>query len=322
MTEAEIREKIELYSRFPHRGKLDVVTDTTEFMQIQSGHVINLDNRFYLVRGEESEGRFGLDGEPKFWVKKVVDLADGTPKILKLVFYESFLMQIGPEHIRCFRSPRKEARILKKTRDDPYFMKGFDVQDPAGNTVRVLDRIQGAKFYDFIQDLTMSHEEYFHGHFPGIFRRLMDCFDAMLRLHQMEEVHGDIRNDHILIDRKTDLYTWIDFDYTYEWAENPFGVDIFGLGNILLFAVGKGFHNLPDMNACAPKGMSVSSCIEPTDLSLFFKHRVINLQKLFPYIPDSLNNVLMHFSYGTHVFYESTEELLRDLKLFDVNSLN
>lgn len=322
MTEAEIREKIELYSHFPQRGKLNIVTDTTEFMQIQSGDVINLQEHFYLVRGEEVEGRFGLDGEPKFWVKKVIDLSDGSSKILKLVFYESFLMQIGPEHIRCFRSPRKEARILRKTRDDPYFMKGFDMQDPAGNTIRVLDRIQGARYYDFIQNLEMDHAEYFCNHFPGIFERLMQSFEAILRLHQMEEVHGDIRNDHILIERKTNRFMWIDFDYTYEWAENPFGVDLFGLGNILLFTVGKGFHNLPDMAACAPAGMSVTRCMEPSDLSLFFKHRIINLQKLFPYIPDSLNNVLMHFSCGTEVFYESTEELLRDLRLFDPKALS
>ncbi len=318
MTEAEIREKVDLYSRFPHQGKLNVWTNTTEFMRIQAGDVINLEEHYFLVRGEEVEGRFGLDGEPKFWVKKVTDLSDGSPKILKLVFYESFLMQIGPVSIRCFRSPRKEARILRKTKDDPYFMKGFDVQDPAGNTVRILERIQGARYYDFIQKFEMDHETYYHEHFPGIFKRLLDCFEAMLRLHRMEEVHGDIRNDHILIDRKTNRFTWIDFDYTYEWAENPFGVDLYGLGNILLFTVGMGFHNLPDMKACAPPGMKVNTCVEPSDLSLFFKHRVINLQKLFPYIPDSLNNVLMHFSCGTDVFYESTEEILKDLKLCEV----
>lgn len=321
MTEDEIKERIREYSHFAHEGKLQIVTDTTEFMQIQSGHLINLLDKLYYVRGEEIEGRFGLDGEPKFWVKKVIDLADGSAKILKLVFYESFLMQLGSEQIRCFRSPRKEARILEKTRDDPYFMKGFNVLDTVGNPVRIIDRIQGARYYDYLQDMDMDHEVYFHTRFPEIFRRLMDCFMAIHRLHGMEEVHGDIRNDHILIDRKTGLMTWIDFDYTYEWSENPFGVDLFGLGNILLFTVGKGFHNLPDLAACGPPGVAVTSCMGPGDLSLFFKHRIINLQKLFPYIPDELNHVLMHFSCSSDVFYESTQELLDDLSAFDPGAL-
>lgn len=75
-----------------------------------------------------------------------------------------------------------------------------------------------------------------------------------------------------------------------------------------------GFHNLPDLSACAPEGMQVKSCVAPSDLSLFFKHRIINLQKLFPYIPDELNHVLMHFAQGAEVFYETTQELLDDLE--------
>jgi len=90
-------------------------------------------------------------------------------------------------------------------------------------------------------------------------------------------------------------------------------VDLYGLGNILLFTAGKGFHNLPDLTACGPEGMKIRSCLEKADMSLFFKHRIANLQKLFPYIPDSLNYVLLHFSQGATVFYDHTDELLEDL---------
>ena len=40
----------------------------------------------------------------------------------------------------------------------------------------------------------------------------------------------------------------------------------------------------------------------------------MNLRKLFPYIPESLNSILMHFAQGAEVFYESTEEFLGDLR--------
>jgi hypothetical protein len=314
MKELEIREKVDCYTRLPLPGKLNILTDTTEFMKIKSGDILELDGLYYLIRGEEMEGRFGLDGEPKFWVKRAIDLSDGSQKILKLVFFESFLMQLGAQQIKCFRSPTKEARILDKIRNDPYFMQGFNIKDTAGNIVRVIDKIQGTRFYDMMNAVETDHKTYFSQQFPGIFKNLICCIEAIDRLHKMEELHGDVRNDHILIDRETGVYTWIDFDYTYEWAENPFGVDLFGLGNILLMSTGMGFHNLPDLNACGPKGMELKSCLTADDLSLFFKHRIINLQKLFPYIPDRLNRVLMHFSQSAPVFYETTQELLEDLR--------
>lgn len=313
MTEAEIRERIAQYTRFPPRGKLNIISDTTEFMSIKPDDVLELGGGFYLVRGEEVEGRFGLDGEPKFWVKRAVDLADGSSKIIKLVFHEKFLMQLGSEQIQCFRSPVKEARILDKVRHDLRFMQGVNVLDSCGNQVRIIDRIQGDRYYDYIHNIQTDHETYFHEQFPGVLDNVIGSIQAINQLHHMDELHGDIRNDHILIDRSTGTFTWIDFDYTYDWSENPYGVDLFGLGNILMFTVGKGFHNLPDLSACGPEGMKVRSCLEPADLSLFFKHRIVNLQKLFPYIPDSLNYVLLHFSQEARVFYEHTDELLQDL---------
>ena len=315
MNEALIREKIAQYERFPPKGKLRIITDTTEFMSIGAGDVLELGGAYYFVRGEETEGRFGLDGEPKFWVKKAVDLADGSPKIIKLAFYETFLMQLGEIQIRCRRSPAKETRVLEKMRGHPRFMQGFSVRDSIGNDVRVIDRVIGTRFYEYINNLQMDHETYFHQVFPGVFDQLLACMKAVGQLHEKGELHGDIRNDHIIIDRKSGLFTWIDFDYIYDWAENPYGVDLFGLGNVLLFAAGKGFHNLGDLNACAPEGMKIVSCLKNTDLSLFFKHRIINLGKLFPYIPEPLNHALMHFSYGAEVFYETVGELLEDLEM-------
>ena len=40
----------------------------------------------------------------------------------------------------------------------------------------------------------------------------------------------------------------------------------------------------------------------------------MNIAKLFPWIPPELSDILMHFSYGTQVFYETAEALLDDLR--------
>jgi hypothetical protein len=53
--------------------------------------------------------------------------------------------------------------------------------------------------------------------------------------------------------------------------------------------------------------------IGPDDFLLVFKNRLANLQKIFPYIPDPLNQVLMHFSSGTRVYYETLDEFINDL---------
>jgi serine/threonine protein kinase len=313
MTEQEIRERIQQHTHFAVPEKLRIVTDTSQFMDIQAGDLLDLDGCLYLVRGEEVEGRFGLDGEPKFWVKKAVELESGQFKVIKLVFHESFLMALGELQIRCFRSPQKESRILDKVRHHPHFMQGFTIPDQVGNPVRIIDKIQGIRYYEYINNLEMDHEQYFHELFPLVISNIVSCISAIDDLHNSGEVHGDIRNDHIFIERGSHLYKWIDFDYTYEWTENPYGIDLFGLGNVLLFTVGKGFYNVTEI---AKKGGSwdgILSQMSSDDLSLFFSHRIINLKKLFPYIPEGLNEILMHFSKGAEVFYERTSELLDDM---------
>jgi hypothetical protein len=91
-------------------------------------------------------------------------------------------------------------------------------------------------------------------------------------------------------------------------------VDLYGLGNVLLFTAGNGFFNLTDMAACLPPNTPGDTCLEPEDFSLFFAHRVMNLKKLFPYIPESLNRVLMRFSHKVEVLYRDVEELIVDLE--------
>ena len=46
---------------------------------------------------------------------------------------------------------------------------------------------------------------------------------------------------------------------------------------------------------------------------MLFKNRLANLRKVYPHVPESLNNVLMHFSSASEVFYFTVGELLEDL---------
>jgi hypothetical protein len=298
------------YPGFDRPGKL--VADTTEFMRIGYGDVIQLGGLHYLVRRDEAECRFGLE-DPKFWVKRCRCLETAEPAILKLVFHESFPLRIGPLEITCFRSPRKEARILDLVRDDFRFMQGLAIPDAAGNTVRVLEVIRGKPIDIVVDCIDADHETYFRRHFPEVLGRFIGACEAIGFLHQHGEKHGDVRRDHLFIESRTGQYRWIDFDYTFQSHESPYGLDLFGLGNILLFIVGKRIHSIHDMGSYG-FGADVLRSLTQEDMSIMFPYRVMNLRKLYPYVPEELNRVLMHFSAGSSVYYETVDELLDDLR--------
>jgi hypothetical protein len=287
-------------------------TDTTEFFSIDYGDIIEIGKKQYRVVGHLRETRFGME-DPKFWVKKTVDLETGKKKIVKLSFFESFETTLGGVKILCFRDPAKEGKILDLIKDHPYFMHGTSHLDEKGNNIRVLDIVPGPNFFVYIDSFSMGYETYFRTILPDILRKLAKAFDAIRFLHVQGFRHGDIRNDHIIVERLTGNYVWIDFDYDYDASENPFGLDIFGLGNVLLYAVGKGFHNLYMIKHDTFVYGDLLERLDPKDFSILDKWRFLNLRKIYPFIPVALNNILMHFSRGANVYYEFVEEIIEDL---------
>jgi hypothetical protein len=76
-----------------------------------------------------------------------------------------------------------------------------------------------------------------------------------------------------------------------------------GMGDVLLLNLKKKDH--PALGA-----------LWEEDVNIVFNNRVANLKKIYPYIPESLNRVLMHFSKGANWFYENTTQFLDDLREF------
>jgi hypothetical protein len=293
--------------------RLNVYEDTTDFFRIEYGDIVILDGNPFLVRHNAKEGRFGLDDEEKFWVKRSIDLRSGMTKIIKFVFFEKFLARIGDIEFECFRSPKKEARILNLVKDLPNFMQGYSVQDDHENNVRILDFIYGISLSEHIRQIamTINHETYFYQHFPKILDNYILCVEGIRFLHDHAEKHGDIRRDHILIDRESGHYRWIDFDYNFRHRENMFGYDLFGLGNILIYLAGMGDIVYQDLRRANHPSLDQ---LEEHDVNIVFNNRIANLKKVFSYIPDNLNSILMHFSKGANVFYDHTEQLIDDLR--------
>ena len=292
----------------PHRFRIH--TDTSDFIRVEYDDVVILHGRPYLIRHNAKEQRFGLEDEDKFWVKRAIDLEDGKLKIMKLVFYERFLSRIGDMELECFRSPKKEARILELVSGRKNFMHGYSIRDEKKNLIRILDFIRGKPLSSYVANMGMDHEAYYYEEFHGILDHFIECVQAIRFLHENGEKHGDIRRDHILIERENGCYRWIDFDSNYRHRENIYGYDLFGLGSVLVFLVGKGDVLLRNLKR---EGHPCLGTLSEADLNLIFNNRVVNLKKIYPYISDSLNRVLMHFSRGSKWFYENTVQLLEDL---------
>ena len=301
------REHLEKLGRYSK--KIRIVHDTTNFFQVDVNDVLVLDPGAYLITGHAREGRFGLDEESKPWVKQAVDLSAGERKIIKLVFHEKFRLKVGSFEYDCFRSPKKEARILDLTSGLPNFMQGVHTNDEKNNNVRILEYLPGPTLSQAVADAAESYQDYCRRDLPGLLRHFREAAAGVAFLHRHGEKHGDIRRDHLLF-TKTGRLAWIDFDYNYQHGEYIAGLDLFGLGNVLAYVVGRGDRILRDIHGQSPE---VFDRLDEGDMNLVYKHRLMNLKKMFPQTPESLNHVLMHFSAGSEVFYDSVDEMLDDL---------
>jgi len=310
--EDEIRHLVEEWTGKKVRGPLRVWDDTTHYFRIGGGSVVCLGGRYYYVTGDAREGRFGIEDQPKFWVKYAVDLERARKKVIKLVFHETLELHVGPHRFPGKRSPKKEARVLDVVRGQPGFMQGVSVKDTAGNLVRVIDFIPGPSLYGTLRDLDMDHEAYFHEELPGILAKLMKAFEGIEFLRRQGEHHGDIRNDHLLVEPDEGRYIWIDFDYG---MRNP-DYDLWCMGNVLTCVIGKGNHYFNEyQNGGFPAhGRDKAVALSPDDALLFFKHRIANLRKLYPYIPEKLGRILLRFSAGTPSLYPSIRALIHDVR--------
>ena len=181
-------------------------TDSSDFFRVDYGDVLLLDDTPFLIRHNAKEGRFGLDDEVKHWVKRAIDLRTGETKFIKLVFRETFVARVGDLSFECFRSPRKEARILELVSEHKNFMHGYSRKDEKGNIVRIIDVVPGIPLSKYVGKIEMDHETYYHNQFPGILERFIQCVEGIRFLHEHGEKHGDIRRDHVFVDRNTGDY--------------------------------------------------------------------------------------------------------------------
>jgi hypothetical protein len=142
--------------------------------------------------------------------------------------------------------------------------------------------------------------------FPGVLAAVVGSLHAIERLHGAGLTHGDIRNDHILVESSTGRLRWIDFDLD----EDTRAFDVWSVGNVLHCAVARGFVTFRDAFELQPE---LATVLQEGDASVFFPFRVMNLAKVFPYIPEGLARVLRRFAVDGQVRYDSVRQIVEDL---------
>lgn len=294
-------------------ARIAVHRNLDDFFAINRGDVIVLDGRHYVVSGTAREKGFGLDDELKPWVKYAYEIATGHKKIIKLVFTEQFDLKYGEYTVHCFRNPTKEGQALEHVRGNPYFMQGRTVTTGDGQDVRIIDYISGKTLLDEIEKFNGPHEAYYYRLLPSFLRLLLPSLKALDQLHRTAIRHGDVRSDHLILDKTTDLLRWIDFDYDFILEEKPTALDLLGIGNILSELVGQGERTLHNLIHVAELAENIEH-LGSNDFSVVESTRLMNWRKLYPYVSDKLNGVLMHFSNGAELFYESVAEIVEDLE--------
>jgi len=309
--QAELRDRIAATTHRRPRGDIPVLEDTSNYVALTGGMVLRIAASDYFILGEATEGRFGINEQPKFWVKHAVDLETGGRKVIKLVFHEEFSSDLGFITVRCRRSPEKESAILDLVEGDHRFMQGFTARDPSGNSVRIIDFIRGPTFFNSLSRYEeQSHEAYYYQTLPGLLAKLVDSVEALAFLHERGLEHGDVRNDHIIIETDTDHYRWIDFDYAVNYSD----YDVFSMGNILTYAVAGRIITCRDAADCHVPGQQRCPPLQATDSLMLRGYRLANLKAIYPYIDDALNDLLLRFSNGASDFFADFPEMTKALR--------
>ncbi len=307
----DLQDEVEKYLNI-RPASVTIHEEVSDFFSINRGDIVLLDGHHYVISGTARERSFGLDEEPKYWVKYAYDVSTGKRKIIKLVYLEQFDLKYGEHVVRCFRSPAKEGRALECVRGHVHFMQGRTIAAERNKEVRIIDHISGKTLLDKIETHPGPHEAYFRELLPSLLQLFVPCLTALDSLHRLGIRHGDVRADHLILARETGRLRWIDFDYDFIFDEAPLALDLLGVGNILSELLGKGertIHNLRFNPALAQAMEDLS----PEDFSPVEPTRLMNWKKLYPYVPDKLNRVLMHFAAGTERYYESAAEIAEDL---------
>jgi len=112
------------------------------------------------------------------------------------------------------------------------------------------------------------------------------------------------------VERDTGRYRWIDFDYDYKEKDDLTSHDVFEMGTLLAFVVGKDYLSYSQLKRISPE---IASNLKPSDMLAIFPNQVANLKLVYPYIHDQINEIILRFAQGSQHEYSDAHMLAADI---------
>ena len=72
LSDSDLRERVRALAGVAPPERIEVKTDTSAVLAIRRGAVLRLEGEDFFVLGDVMEPRFGLEDQPKSWVKNAV----------------------------------------------------------------------------------------------------------------------------------------------------------------------------------------------------------------------------------------------------------
>ena len=211
-------------------------------------------------------------------------------------------------HLAGAQMGKMEARRIKKLQERPidHFVNGQTFEDSKGNIVNIFEHIEGETLHEVIQGIKVGHREYFKDHFPDLALKLLDLARALQELHERLKItHSDIHLKNIIIQDGTRKPFLIDYDFPI-MSERYSDIEELGLSLLdlaLKSTCAEGSHTLYDF----PK-------LEFTGGELWDEEVILNARKIYSYIPEDINNILLRFADDCENRYKTASEFADDLE--------
>lgn len=279
-----------------------------EFTQTGVGEVIEVDGVRYQVIAIPEERIYDELDAAHLFVRIVRTVGTREKRVLKV----GPTMDLADTDEPSIKSAVKESEILRLVQGNRGFVQGVG-RVPTGCDFVLCDMeyMEGPTLPEWIKSMPQDHKTYYRDMFPFLAARFADAARALHELHEAGRIsqseygyHGDMgQGDCLIYDQSRSTLRWFDLNLVLLGDRNGVAEDINELGKIFRFIVGKRLHTVgtfaqhPELYPHArvrPADFSREDLVDlgVDDLSLL---PVVNLGKLFPYISDEVNALLMQF---------------------------
>lgn len=209
-----------------------------------------------------------------------------------------------------------ERDFFAKVPSHDNIVRGYSLVDESGDILIVTEFTEGEKLQDYLSEFGVDHKRYFLESFPEILNNFMGAIRGVEHIVK-NGFYNEFAIYHIWIDKKTGRYILFDFDLPstelskLQALKDLESSTISNIGGSLCEIVAP--LGIYEYEAVHDEEMYFDE-LGITDADFNEYNLLVDLQKVYPYIPDELNKILLRFGRDASNPYTSISELYSDLE--------